>query len=202
MVYYNGFPLLIDVGSGTYTRKTFSNKRYEIWYNCSDFHNVPSINGKNQLPGPNYKATKVTYKNNKGYSQLSLDIAKSYSADAGINSWQRTIRLNRAKSVVIDDVISLQHAESVVQHLMTCYPAEVVKPGELVIHYAPEGGKSMDFAVNYNPVQFDVTVEKIRLEAMEDKGVLQRWGDTIQRINFKAKTPKKTDKYSFNLSLR
>jgi len=202
IVYYNGFPLLIDVGSGTYTRKTFSDKRYEIWYNCSDFHNLPTINGKDQLPGPNNKATNVTYKNNKGYSQFSLDIAKSYSADAGINSWQRTIRLNRTKNVVVDDVISLQHAESVVQHLMTCYPAAVVKPGELVIHYSPDGGKAIDFTLTYNPTQFDVTVEKIKLEAMEDKGVLQRWGDTIQRINFNAKTPKKSDKYSFNLSLQ
>jgi len=201
MVYYNGFPLLIDVGSGTYTRKTFSNKRYEIWYNCSDFHNVPSINGKDLQPGPDFKANNVSYRNDKGFSQLSLDIAKSYPADAGINSWLRTIRLNRAKNVVVDDVISLQHAESVVQHLMTCYPAEVVKPGKLVIHYAPEGGTVIDFAVNYNPAQFDVTVEKIKLEEMEDKGVLQRWGDTIKRINFKVKTPKKTDKFSFRISI-
>src|SRR5674476_1274493 len=109
--------------------------------------------------------------------------------------------LTRAKNVVVDDVISLQHAESVVQHLMTCYPAEVVKPGKLVIHYAPEGGTVIDFAVNYNPAQFDVTVEKIKLEEMEDKGVLQRWGDTIKRINLKVKTPKKTDKFSFRISI-
>jgi hypothetical protein len=71
-----------------------------------------------------------------------------------------------------------------------------------VIHYAPEGGKAIDFAVTYNPAQFDVMVEKIKLEEMEDKGVLQRWGDTIQRINFKAKTPKKSDKYSFRIAIR
>lgn len=202
MVYYNGFPLLIDVGSGTYTRKTFSNKRYEIWYNCSEYHNVPTINGKDQLPGPDFKARNVTYKSDKGFSQFSLDIAKSYPEDAGISSWMRTIRLSRTKNVIVEDVISLQRAESVIQHLMTCYPAEVIKPGELVIHYAPEGGKTLNFAIAYNPGQFDVTVEKVGLEAMEDKGVLQRWGDTIHRINFKAKTPKKSDKYSFRISLK
>ena len=42
VVYYDGQPLLIDVGRGTYTRKTFSDRRYEIWYNCSDYHNTPS----------------------------------------------------------------------------------------------------------------------------------------------------------------
>ena len=44
-------------------------------------------------------------------------------------------------------LLKLTKAESVEQHLMTCYPAEVAKPGELVIHYAPEGAKAMDFVV-------------------------------------------------------
>jgi len=202
MVYYNGFPLLIDVGSGTYTRKTFSDKRYEIWYNCSDYHNLPTINGKNQLPGANFKAGNVSYKIGKDFSVLSLDISKSYPEDAGIISWQRNVRLNRGKSVQIDEAIKLTKAESVEQHLMTCYPAEIAKPGELVIHYAPEGAKAMDFVVRYNPAQFDISVEKIKLENMEDKGVKRNWGDNIQRINLKAKQPKASDKYSFNVSLK
>ena len=202
MVYYNGFPLLIDVGSGTYTRRTFSDKRYEIWYNRSDYHNEPTINGKDQLPGANFKATNVLYQSGKDYSSLKLDIAKAYPDNAGIQSWMRTVRLNRAKNVTIDDVVKLAEYRSVVQHLMTCYPAEVAKPGEMVIHFAPEGEKAMDFVVTYNPAQFDVSVEKIKMWAMEDKGVLERWGDTINRINFKVRTPKKTDKYRFILSPR
>ena len=51
MVYYNGLPLLIDVGRGTYTAKTFSGRRYEIWYNRSDYHNLPTINGETQQIG-------------------------------------------------------------------------------------------------------------------------------------------------------
>jgi len=202
VVYYNGLPLLIDVGSGTYTRKTFSDKRYEIWYNCSEYHNLPTINGKNQLPGANFKAEKVTYQTGKDFSALSLDISKSYPADAGIISWQRNVRLNRGKSVQIDDALKLSKAESVEQHLMTCYPAEVAKPGELVIHYAPEGAKVLDFVVRYNPAQFEVSLEKIKLENMEDKGVKRNWGDNIQRINLRAKQPKTSDKYSFKISLK
>ncbi len=202
MIYYNGFPLLIDVGSGTYTRKTFSERRYEIWYNCSEFHNLPTINGKNQLPGPEFKATNVICKTSNNFSEINLDIAKSYPADASVIKWVRNIRLNREKSVTINDVLNLTKAESIIEHLMTCYPAEVVKPGELIIHYAPKGGKVLDFAVNYNPSQFDVSVEKIAMGAMEDKGVLRNWGDTIQRINFKAKTPKKSDQYKFSISKR
>jgi len=202
VVYYNGFPVLIDVGRGTYTRKTFSDKRYEIWYNCSDYHNLPTINGKDQLNGPNYKASNVSYKTGNGFSSLTLDIAPSYPEDAGITFWTRSIRLNRNKNVQINDVLNLKDAGSVVQHLMTCYPAEVTKLGELVIHFAPEGGKTMDFVIKYNSSQFEVSIEKIKLENMEDKGILQKWGDNIQRINMKAKNIKAADKYSFTIEPR
>ena len=99
-------------------------------------------------------------------------------------------------------VRSLSKSESVVQHLMTCYPAEVVKPGELIIHYAPEGAKTTNFLISYNPAQFEASVEKIKMGAMEDKGVLKNWGETIRRISLRAKTPKKSDQYKFRISRR
>ncbi|MBQ7616144.1 MAG: heparinase II/III family protein [Butyrivibrio sp.] len=42
-VYKDGKPLIIDLGVGTYTRKTFSDERYEIWTMQSQFHNVPTF---------------------------------------------------------------------------------------------------------------------------------------------------------------
>src|SRR5206468_8761605 len=107
IVYYDGLPLLIDVGRGTYTAKTFSNRRYDIWFNCSNYHNVPTINGVTQPAGPQFKANHVVYQQDKTFSQLSEDIAKSYPDSAGVYTWQRTIRLNRNKDIEVTDVISL-----------------------------------------------------------------------------------------------
>lgn len=197
VVYYNGFPLLIDVGRGTYTRKTFSDQRYDIWYNCSDYHNLPTINDKDQLPGADYKSRYVSYKSGNDYSSLTLDIAPSYPKEAGVNSWVRNIRLNRGKNVQIEDIMQLSNVQSIVHHFMTCYPAELTKPGELIIHFAPKGAKANDFIIGYNPSMFDVSVEKIKLENMEDKGIQEKWGDTIHRINMKAKKLKTMDKHSF-----
>ena len=42
-VYKDGRPLIIDLGVGTYTAKTFSKERYEIWTMQSQFHNVPTF---------------------------------------------------------------------------------------------------------------------------------------------------------------
>ncbi|MCX6216750.1 heparinase II/III family protein [Spirosoma sp.] len=202
VVYYNGQPLLIDVGRGTYTAKTFSARRYDIWYNCSDFHNLPTVNGVNQLPGRAFEATNVTYKSDNTSTLFGVDIAKSYPKEAGIKSWQRSIRLNRGKGVKVEDVISLSQVNSLTQHLMTCYPAEIGKPGELIIHYTPKAGTAKDFIVHFNPKQMQPTVEKVKLEAPEDRGIVTKWGDTIYRINFRVLSPKPADKLMFEIAAK
>jgi hypothetical protein len=201
-VYYDGQPVLIDVGRGTYTRKTFSSSRYDIWYNCSDHHNVPTINGETQRPGAAFKASNVSFKQDRKFAELSLDISKSYPEKAGVNSWQRSIRLNRGKNVEVKDVVSLQKAEKITQHLMTCYRAEVSKPGELVIHYKPKNGEAKDFVVKYDAAQLQVAVEKISLTAMEDKDIIEKWGDNIYRVNFTVIAPKAKDKINFVIAYK
>lgn len=193
IVYYNGGPVLIDVGRGTYTRKTFSDKRYDIWFNCSDYHNTPTINGANQLPGAKYKAENVAYNKGKSFAELSLDISHAYAEQAAATSWQRSIRLNRGKNVVVKDIYKLNSTNSITEHLMTCYPAEVSKPGELVIHCTPQKGDPKDMVIQYNPKQMQPTVEKVALTSMEDVGVKEKWGDNIYRINFTVTAPRTND---------
>ena len=202
VVYYDGLPVLIDVGRGTYTRKTFSSRRYEIWYNCSDYHNLPTVNGVTQPPGVKYKANNVAYKKGNGFAELSLDISKAYPESAGVNSWKRTIHLNKGKNVEINDIISLSKADKITEHLMTCYPSEVIRPGELVIHYKREEAAAKDFVIKYKAKQMQASVEKIPLTAMEDKGILEKWGDNIYRINFIVLAPKTNDKINFQVALK
>jgi len=56
IVYANGEPLIIDAGRGNYTARTFSSKRYELWFTQSQYHNLPIINGYGQLAGRTYEA--------------------------------------------------------------------------------------------------------------------------------------------------
>ena len=199
VVFYDGQPLLIDVGRGTYTAKTFSNRRYEIWYNCSDYHNLPTINGITQSPGLRFKAENVKYKKSNSSAEFSLDLAKAYPADAQVNSWKRTIVLNRGKGVQWQDVVDLANAGSVKQYLMTCYPGEITKDGEVVIHYQPKDGKTIDFVVKYDPKQFRASIEKVKLETEEDNGIRTKWGDVIHRITLEAITPKTKDTYKLEI---
>lgn len=193
IVYYDGLPVLIDVGSGTYTAKTFSDKRYDIWYNRSDFHNVPTVNGYTQKAGPRFKATEVMY----NAATFTLDIGSAYPAVAGIEKWQRKIRLNRGKDVVVEDEIQLKKASPVIEHLMTGYPVAVVKPGLLVIHQPTQ-----DLYLHYPSAKFTASVEKVPLVAMEDEGVKQKWGDNIYRINLSARKPEMKDRFVFRVTAK
>ena len=200
LVYYDGYPLLIDIGSGTYTSRTFDDsQRYDIWFNCSEFHNVPTINGCTQIAGITYRASDINYKSNESNVVFSLDIAGAYPVEAGINSWKRTFTLNRGENIIVEDISDMQKVESVVQHLMTCYPAEITTTGEVTIHYQTADQKAIDFVVKYNAQRMTAMVEKIKFELDEDRGVLARWGDTLYRINFEVKTPNLKDSYLFEI---
>ena len=199
VVYYDGQPLLIDVGRGTYTQRTFNDKRYDIWFNRSDYHNLPTVNGFPQSAAIEYKASDVSYKALPNPT-FSVDIAKAYPKEADIKKWKRTVSLTRGKAVRIIDDIDLGKANSITQHIMTCYPVEVKKDGEIVIHYQTEDGKNIDFVIAYNPNKMEAQVEKIKYESPEDIGVEGRWGETIHRINFKVTAPKTKDSFTFTVS--
>jgi hypothetical protein len=199
VVYYDGQPLIVDVGRGTYTAKTFGPRRYEIWYNRSDYHNLPTINGYTQLVGPRFKASDINYTKGDHFAQLSLDIAKAYPASAGIDRWSRTVRLNKNENVVITDQIQLSKADDIVQHLMTCWPAEILSPGNLRIRFSPNGHAARNFIVKYNPDHLKPTIEKITLDQPEDEGVINNWGRDIYRINFKESNTKLSGTYVFTL---
>lgn len=186
VIYYDGLPLLIDVGRGTYTRKTFSDQRYDIWYNRSDYHNVPTINNETQQPGPEYKANSVKYSAAKNSVDFVLDLAKAYPAEAKVNTWKRTIRFNRGRNVVVTDEGELQVPSPVTQHLMTSSASEILKPGEVLVHFKGDNGLSKDFIIKYDPKVLQASVEKVPLVKQEDQGILTKWGDTIYRINFRS----------------
>ena len=200
MVYYNGLPVIIDVGSGTYTARTFSSKRYDIWFNCSNYHNLPDAGGQTQSPGPVFKATGATFKENKAMASLSLDISKAYDEKAGLSILQRTVQLERGKHVTIEDRFRFKGDGAITEHMMTCYPAIVEKAGRIVIHAKATDDRGQDFIIAYDPKLMEAGVEKVELGAPEDKGVANNWKDGVYRINFKAAVNKSAQTIRFTIT--
>ncbi|MCR4756383.1 MAG: heparinase II/III-family protein [Butyrivibrio sp.] len=129
-VYKDGKPFVIDLGVGTYTKKTFSDRRYELWTMQSQFHNLPTfidsdvfdgrvaLLGRDseadnhdehvymQYDGEKYAARDVkcllSGNANSGISSLSMDMAGAYDSPK-IKSYKRDISLNKGNYIVVED---------------------------------------------------------------------------------------------------
>ena len=102
-VYKNGFPLLIDAGVESYTKKTFSPQRYEIWTMQSAYHNLPTVNGCMQKDGKAYGAVDTQTWFGKESCEIRMDIAKAYPAQAGLVRYDRHAVLVKGKEIRIED---------------------------------------------------------------------------------------------------
>ena len=127
-IYKNGKPFVIDLGVGTYTEKTFSDRRYEIWTMQSAYHNLPTFiedggaeisknveAGIMQKPGAEFAASDVVCNLGGGESSsvdiagasnetcsLSMDIAGAYG-DERIRRYHRTVTLNKGEGITVTD---------------------------------------------------------------------------------------------------
>lgn len=124
VLYVNGQPVIVDAGVETYTRFTFSSERYTIWTMQSCHHNLPTINGYDQLPGKNRCSSDVKYEPSDNITSLSMDLKKAYPEEAKIDSYVRKYTFERGKSFKIRDEYKLGEAINPVTNNILC----AVKP--------------------------------------------------------------------------
>jgi hypothetical protein len=125
-LYKDGKPFLIDVGVETYTAKTFSSERYDIWTMQSGFHNLPTFGDINQADGADFAARNIRTEFTENQAQILLDIASAYPTAARLRSYRRTVTLRRGQEVEVVDIH--EGDRPAVLSLMTC-----VEP---IIHHA------------------------------------------------------------------
>lgn len=89
ILYHKGQPVLVDIGVESYTLKTFSPQRYEIWTMQSGYHNLPTLNGYDQLPGSDYHASDVQTSLSTGISSISMELSSAYPKECGVSSYLR-----------------------------------------------------------------------------------------------------------------
>jgi hypothetical protein len=199
IVYADGQPAIIDVGVETYTAKTFSSRRYEIWTMQSAWHNLPTIDGVMQAAGREFQATDVAYRANDRAVEYSLDMARAYPPDAGLDSWKRTFRLDREKNEieVADSYILKKPARQITQTLMTPCKPEQAAPGRLKLQ-AP-GFRSGPVTILYDARVFTPAVEEVKLE---DERLKSSWGERLYRILLTAADPPQRASWSITFSQR
>ena len=168
IAFRNGEPVLIDAGVETYSAKTFSSKRYEIWTMQSGYHNCPTVNGVMQSPGRAFEARNVDYREGGGVVELSLELAGAYPAEARIETWRRSIRLDRsANELVVRDVARLQGSAK----------------GEVVLNLMTSSLDVFDRCVTWEGQGIERKVDEIPLA---DPRLGHVWGKQIYRVRLVA----------------
>lgn len=175
MLYYNGKPVLIDVGVGVYTKKTFSSERYTIWTMQSGYHNLPTINGTDQHAGKKYHARNVRFTDRGKTVSFSADIAAAYPEETGVAQWIRSYTLKRGHRFTIADQWKLnnRNGEQILNFMTVCTPE--IKDGYLLL-------KNKDFTLK---MKFDSGLLQPSIETipLTDKQLLNNWNvEQLYRI--------------------
>ena len=174
IVYLNGKPLFIDIGTEEYRAKTFSPQRFELWYLQSQYHNCPTVNGYLQHDGKAYHAENVAYVCGED-SYISMDIAKAYEKGTGIKHWNRKVAMLRGESpcVQIKDEFKLKKPSPVAYNFMT-HKKPVLQGSQIKIDLDGDVG-----VLEFDGTALDAAIEEVLLT---DVRTGRNWGGTIYRI--------------------
>lgn len=182
MLFSDGCPALVDIGSGQYTSKTFSDRRYEIFWTTGAYHNLPVFNGVDQKVCTEKETRGVSYEKHEGVTVFSADIAHCYPASAGVTNWQRTFTFDRPRACVrLEDKGVLAGEHNTVQWMfLSPLCPEVTADGVLL---RVEGGRDVRMTV---PAGLAIDVQEVSTE--NDPALEEGWGKCLYRTVVSAET--------------
>jgi len=197
IVYVNGRPILIEIGVETYSRKTFSSRRYEIWTMQSAWHNLPTIDTLMQSPGREFAARDVQYEADDDHAQLKLDLAGAYPREAGLNSWVRTVRLNRGRNVAVTEEYLLDKPVGrITLSLVTPCKVSEAGSGRLLLETVDSNEPPLTMQVVYDGSKLRPTVETV---PVEDGRLREVWPERLTRILLIAEKPAMQDAWTVRI---
>jgi hypothetical protein len=178
LMYYDGKPCLIDLGREEYVSKTFGSRRYEIWTMQSGYHNLPVINGIDQMQGANFKAKNTSFIATPKSASFSTEIAGAYPEEAKVKSWIRSYTLNRGKNFVMTDKFELSAKGTGVtsSNLITYCKVTEMKAGLIKLE-----GDGFVINMTYNPKTVTPKTEFIEVK---DRSLRRYWPNGVTRIRF------------------
>ncbi|QJD87610.1 heparinase II/III domain-containing protein [Cohnella herbarum] len=195
IVYADGLPVLIDLGTEEYRVQTFSPQRYELWYLKSEYHNLPTVRGIGQQDGRQFRGEDAAFTGDAGQAEMKLRIEGAYPDEAGIEKWQRTFRLSREGRgyvEIIDDFRLRDPAADLYYSLMTPLKPIIAADGAIELEYAPNKRVTVTYdaeALVAKSEQIEIVDERLRVN----------WGDTVYRILMTMKQPVTQGKHAVKI---
>ncbi|MBE3071714.1 MAG: heparinase II/III family protein, partial [Acidobacteria bacterium] len=191
VVYLDNQPGIIDVGRETYTARTFSKDRYQLWFTRGSAHNTPMVNTIEQAEGRERKATQVVFRRTESSTHLAMNLEQAYPASAGIVSLRREVEFQRKPAAVarVHDEFALASSSVLQVPFYAAQSVQQVRPGRLAIDCKPRR-----LIVEYSPETFEVAIQAVPLE---DSILRRNWGSALYRIVFELRSPATTGSYEF-----
>jgi len=181
ILYFNENPVIIDAGVGTYTKQTFSGERYNIWTMQSCYHNLPAMNGFDQIAGKEYHADDVNYTHENNITKLSMQLKTAYPENAGIESYIREFIFEHGKSLVIQDQYLLKQCDApFVFHLLCANKPIISEISKISETNANIIQLSEDIKMTFSNSDFSIDIDEIELTDARLKRDWQR--DYLYRI--------------------
>lgn len=183
IAYFNNAPVLLDPSCSRYTKKHFTDERYTIWTNQSDWHNLPKVNGFSQVHGDIYKADSFKLEKKKA----NISFASAYDRAAGLVSLDREISFDKGVKIC-DRFVFEKDTNTIDEHFITNLEVEIrgdsaVIDGKFVLTADCEGAFTKDY------ISFDGEAQ-----------LTKYWNnDHMNRIIFSAKAGKEKE-ITFTLS--
>ncbi len=194
-LFYDNEPVIIDIGIGSYTRQTFSPKRYDIWCIGSGGHNVPLVNGQEQLPGTESKAADVSYDITADATAMALEISSAYPVESRLSALLRKTVLDRAgKTVSVFDRAEFSTAGNNIVMPLYCLPEPRIT-----------GASQSEITVNGKVLQLDVNTEdklqlKVEKISIDDDLLRKSWGDCVYKLIIETASDSDAISYSISIS--
>lgn len=188
----NGKSLLLDLGSGLYTKEYFNEQRYSYMCTSSAGHSVPIIGGEQQTAGEQAKTELLALNVEEHKDVMSLELAAAYESKH-LQQFTRTFTWNKATGGLMleDDIAFTEQAEAIVERFIVINDPSVVADNCLAVTYEGE--------TVY--IQFDA-------EAMEWHAEKFHYFDhfaqqtTRYYIDFEVKQPQLRQQLMFQFSLK
>lgn len=194
-IFYDNSPAFIDIGVGTYTKQTFSSERYNIWYLSSKGHNVPLVNGQEQVRGADKKATGVKFDTSPAISSMTQDICLTYPEESRLLSLLRKSSLNRAgRTVTIFDHAKFSSGGNKIELPLYCVP-EIVITGPARAEIKVNNKVLLLDVESEN--NFNITVKKVNID---DPLLRENWSDSIYKLSLNFATD--SDIISYRITIK
>jgi len=192
LIAINGKSVLLDLGSGLYTREYFGNGRYNYICTSSAGHSVPIIAGELQSAGADYDATLLELTAGEQTDKISLELTSAYKLEQ-LSSFIRTFTWDKGnvQLTLSDQFQFADQGEIVTERLIA-----ISKPYQLEEHCLAIDSDEGSMIITFDGEQLDWRTEPFQY--------LNHFNEPVEcyRIDFIVKKPVRKLNIQFQISVR